>query len=228
MPRGAAISEEEARRIVLLHDRERKTFKEIAKILNRSVSGVEKAYHRYKQSDSQDRGALESKVIKCFQDGLTPTETAVKLKVPLKTVKEIWDIYTEVEQSCVIQKTISKEELSDIYIPELDLTVQEILKKFWETYKEYAGSVNEILDRLDAADKSIADLEETLQSFRELESVAEELDKFKAEFKDFSVKLDSLNENIKEFSRRLSAIEDYVNKLKEYEKEKKSLVKRLF
>ena len=47
--KASYISDEEAREIVRLHDPEKKTFKEIAKILERSISGVRRAYRRYKR-----------------------------------------------------------------------------------------------------------------------------------------------------------------------------------
>jgi len=84
--RGPNITFEEAQEIIRLRDVERKTFKEIAEILGRSEQGVRKAYHRFKERMSYDRGDLEARLIRAFKRGLTPTEAAEKLRIPLETV----------------------------------------------------------------------------------------------------------------------------------------------
>jgi DNA-directed RNA polymerase specialized sigma24 family protein len=66
--KASYISDEEAREIVRLHDQEKKTFKEIAKILGRSVSGVRRDYRIYQESVSRDIGVIDAKLIRTFKN----------------------------------------------------------------------------------------------------------------------------------------------------------------
>ncbi len=126
--RGANITLEEAQEIIRLRDIERRTFKEIAEILGRSEQGVRKAYHRFKERMSYDRGELEAKIIWAFKRGLTPMEAAEKLKIPLETVREVWELYKALEEDAKVVKIIRGVDLSKIYIEEVNMSLYEIIK----------------------------------------------------------------------------------------------------
>jgi len=51
-----------------------------------------------KESLSRDKGEIEAKLIRAFKNGLTPTEAAEKHKIPLKTVKEVWELYSDLKR----------------------------------------------------------------------------------------------------------------------------------
>ena len=175
--RGPNITFEEAQEIIRLRDIERKTFKEIAEILGRSEQGVRRAYHRFKERMSCDRGEVEAKLIRMFRQGYTPIEAAEKLKIPLETVQEVWDIYKILEEDAKVVK-IKKEDLPRIYIEGANLLefLKSILSKFVSTkLEEVRINIRDIYGTLEELELRLNDLKQNLD--QEIEKVREEIKK---------------------------------------------------
>jgi len=224
--KASYISDEEAREIVRLHDQEKKTFKEIAKILGRSVSGVRRAYRRYKESVSRDKGEIEAKLIRAFKNGLTPTEVAEKYKIPLKTVKEVWELYSDLEKRYHVVKHVKKDELLDVYVEDWDMTLGEFLDRLTYEVRQvlsFKDRQDFFEERLNTLNKSFEDLNGKVIELRK------SLDSLRNQHLEDRRSLSShIEKRLEEIEERLEYVEKFISELKgEREKKKKPLLKRI-